>query len=115
MAKIQKKNLDSPDEKRTYEKGRIDVVTLGGVTFERVVLEPGWRWSKSVKPLAKTDSCQSSHLIYHIAGRLKFLMDDGSEAEFGPGDISLVPPGHDAWVIGKEPVVVIDISGMKEH
>jgi len=112
MAKMQKKNLDSPDEKRTFEKGHVDVVTLSGITFGRGIFEPGWKWSKSIKPIAKTDSCQQSHLSYHISGRLKVVMDDGSEEEF---DISLLPPGHDAWVVGKEPVVMIDISGMEKY
>lgn len=115
MAKMQKKSIDSPDERRKFEKGHVDVATLGGVTFGRGTFEPGWKWSKSVKPIVKTDSCQQSHLNYHISGRLKVVMDDGSEEEFGPGDISLIPPGHDAWVVGKEPVVLIDITGMEKY
>jgi quercetin dioxygenase-like cupin family protein len=62
--------------------------------------------------LAKTESCQAPHLQYHVAGRLRVVMDDGQEMEFGPGDVSWLPPGHDAWVVGDEPAVVIDISGM---
>ena len=115
MAKMQKKSINSPDEKRTFEKGHIDLVTIGGVTFGRATFEPGWKWSESVKPIAKTDSCQSQHLSYHISGRLKVTMADGSEEEFGPGDISLIPPGHDAWVVGDEPVVAIDISGLEKY
>jgi uncharacterized cupin superfamily protein len=68
-----------------------------------------------VKPIAKTGSCEASHLQYHVAGRLHVEMDDGSVEEFGPGDVSHIPPGHDAWVVGKDPVVVVDISGMHEY
>ena len=80
-----------------------------------VTLKPGWKWSTSVKPIANTDSCQAPHLQYHVAGRLHVVMDDGSEAEFGPGDVSKLPPGHDAWVVGQDAVVIIDITGMVHY
>lgn len=115
MSQMAKKNLSQPEETRAFDKGRLDLVTLGGVTFGRAKLEPGWRWSTSVKPLVNTKSCEASHLQYHVSGRLHVVMDDGSEDEFGPGDVSLLPPGHDAWVVGDDPVIVIDISGMKEY
>ena len=115
MAKMQSKNLAKPDELRMFDKGRLELVKLGGVTFGRATLEPGWKWSTSLKALMKTNSCQAPHLQYHVAGRLAVQMDDGSQAEFGPGEVSLLPPGHDAWVVGKEPVVVVDITGMVEY
>ena len=115
MSHMVKKNLAQPDETRTFDKGRLELVTLGGVTFGRAQLEPGWKWSTSVKPLANTESCEASHLQYHVSGRLHVVMDNGSEDEFGPGDVSLLPPGHDAWVVGDDPVIVIDISGTKEY
>jgi mannose-6-phosphate isomerase-like protein (cupin superfamily) len=115
MSQMSKKSMSQPDETRTFDKGKLDLVTLGDVTFGRAVLEPGWRWSTSVKPLVNTQSCEASHLAYHVSGRLRVVMDDGTEDEFGPGDVSQVPPGHDAWVVGDEPVVVIDISGMGEY
>jgi hypothetical protein len=115
MAPMQKKSFASPEETRKFDKGLLELVTLGGVTFGRGVFPPGWRWSTSVKPLVKTRSCEAPHLQYHVSGRLHVVMDDGSEAEFGPGDVSLLPPGHDAWVVGNEPVVVIDISGMVDY
>ncbi len=113
--KMQKKNTSHPDETRTFEKGKVELVTLGGVTFGRATLQPGWKWSTCVKPIARTKSCEAPHLQYHISGRIHVVMDDGSEADFGPGDVSLVPPGHDAWVVGNEPVVMIDISGMTNY
>jgi hypothetical protein len=114
MAKMQGKNLSKPDEQRTFDKGKVELATLGGILFGRATLQPGWKWSTCVKPIAKTKSCEAPHLQYHVSGRLHVLMDDGSQQEFGPGEISLLPPGHDAWVVGNEPVVVIDISGMVE-
>jgi mannose-6-phosphate isomerase-like protein (cupin superfamily) len=115
MASMEKKALGAPDETRRFEKGMLELVTLQGVTFGRATLQPGWKWSTCVKPLAGTESCQAPHLQYHVSGRLHVVMDDGSAAEFGPGDVSYLPPGHDAWVVGSDPVVLIDISGMREY
>ena len=115
MATMQKRNMFSPDETRTFEKGKLELVTMGGITFGRATLQPGWRWATSVKPLVNTKSCEAPHLQYHVSGRLHVVMDDGSEDEFQPGDISLLPSGHDAWVVGDEPVVVIDVTGMVDY
>jgi hypothetical protein len=115
MAKMQSKNLANPDELRAFDKGKLELITLGGVTFGRVTLQPGWKWSTSLKPLMKTNSCEAPHLQYHISGRLRVQMDDGSQAEFGPGEVSQIPPGHDAWVVGNDPVVMVDITGMGEY
>jgi len=114
-AAIERKSLNAPDERRTFPKGQLQVVTIGGTTFGRATLEPGWKWSECVKPIVGTDSCQSKHLQYQVSGRLHVVMDDGSEMEFGPGDVSFIPQGHDAWVVGTEPVVLIDILGMAEY
>ena len=113
--KMQKKSLSRPDDKRTFEKGRVELVTIGEVTFGRATFQPGWKWSKCVKPLVHTESCEASHLSYHISGRLHVRMDDGTEQEFGPGDVSFIPPGHDAWVVGPEPAVALDITGMRDY
>lgn len=115
MAKMEKKNMSAPDETRPFPKGKLELVTLAGITFGRATLEPGWKWSESVKPIAKTESCEAPHTQYHVSGRLAVKMDDGSEEIFGPGDVSHLPPGHDAWVVGGEPVVVIDITGMSRY
>jgi hypothetical protein len=113
--KIQKKSLDSsPDETRTFEKGKIELANLGDVTIGRGILEPGWSWEKCVKPIAKTNSCQAAHTQYIVSGRMKVVMDDGTEEEFGPGDIGVIPPGHNAWVVGNEPVVSVDFTGSKD-
>ncbi len=113
--KMQKKSLSRPEEVRSFAKGRVELVTIGDVTFGRATLDPGWKWSTCVKPLVHTDSCQAAHLQYHVSGRLHVVMDDCTEEEFGPGDVSFLPPGHDAWVVGHEPVVVVDISGMANY
>ena len=115
MGKMECKNMNQPDELRTFSLGKLEIITLAGVTFGRATLEPGWNWSESVKPLAKTESCEAPHTQYHVSGRLRVKMDDGTEREFVPGDVSYLPPGHDAWVVGDEPVVVIDISGMTDY
>ena len=109
---FQRKNLDSPDETRTFENVKAEVVTLGDFTASRLVLEPGWRWSENVKPIAGTDSCQVLHTGYHVSGRLHVRLDDGTEEEYGPGDAYVIPPGHDAWVVGDEPVVSVDMSSI---
>lgn len=108
MAKLEKKSFDNPDESHPAGKGKADVINLGGSVTRRLSLPVGWRWSVDVKPMAKTDSCQLPHLNVHVSGRFGAKMDDGTEKEFGPGDIGLLPPGHDAWVIGDEPVVIIE-------
>jgi len=111
MAQMVKKNFNVPDEVRPIAKGKVEVVNVGDLQPMRTTFEPGWRWSESIKPVAKTDSCQVLHLTYVISGRLAVRMDDGSEAEFGPGDLGVIPPGHDAWVVGNDAVVAIDFRG----
>jgi hypothetical protein len=112
---LQKKNLAHPDETRSFDKGKVELATVNEVTFGRATLQPGWKWSTCVKPIAKTQSCQAAHLQYQISGRLHVVMEDGTEHEFGPGDVAYIPPGHDAWVVGNEPAVIVDISGMREY
>ena len=115
MAQMHKRVFGLPDETRSFDKGEVRVLMLGGVTFGRATFQPGWRWSTSMKPVVKTASCQAPHLAYQISGRLHVVMDDGSEAEFVAGDVCQIPPGHDAWVVGQEPVVTLDITGMGDY
>ena len=111
MTKMAKKSFDAAYETRPIAKGKVEVVNLDELQVMRTTFEPGWRWSESVKPIVGTDSCQVHHLSYVISGRLAVRMDDGSTAEFGPGDIGVIPPGHNAWVVGDEPEVGIDFRG----
>jgi len=90
-SKMEVKHLNSPDEVRKFEKGKIDLVKIGGATVGRAKFEPGWKWSKHVKPIAKTMSCEAPHFQYHVSGVLHIVMDDGTEKDVGPGEISLVP------------------------
>ncbi|MFZ0932236.1 MAG: cupin domain-containing protein [Syntrophobacteraceae bacterium] len=113
--KMTKRSMTTPDEVRTFAKGKVELVEVGGVVFGKATLLPGWKWSESVKPKAGTASCLVPHTQYQVSGRLHVVMDDGSEDEFGPGDVCYIPPGHDAWVVGDEPVVVIDVTGMKQY
>ncbi len=115
MEKFEVKSLNSPDEVRKFEKGKVDVVNIGGATVGRAVFEPGWKWSSCVKPLAKTESCQAPHFGYQISGLMKTVMDDGTEKTTKAGDVAVIPPGHDAWVVGKEPVVIVDFQGMIDY
>ena len=112
---MQGKNLDSPDETRSFDHGKMDVVELGNVTVGRATFEPGWRWSEHVKPIAGTDSCQVPHVGYIISGRLGTAMDDGTEQEFGPGEAFVIPPGHDGWAVGDEPCIALDFAGADEY
>lgn len=113
---IRSRNLDkNPDEVRKFTHGRVELASLGEVSIGRITLEPGWKWSNDVKQIVNTNSCELPHTQYAISGRLRVRMDDGTEQEFGPGDATYVPPGHDAWVVGNEPFVAIDITGGKQY
>ena len=89
----------------------MDVVDLDETAVGRMTLQPGWRWSESVRPIVGGDSCQTHHVGYAISGRMHVLMDDGQEMDVGPGEAIQIPPGHDAWVVGEEPCVVYDFAG----
>lgn len=115
MEKAEVKSFGTPDEVRDFPKGKLELVKVGGALVGKATLEPGWRWSESVKPIAKTDSCQAAHFQYHIAGVLRVRMDDGTELDCKAGDVSVLPPGHDAWVVGDEPVILVDFQGMVDY
>jgi len=115
MNKAELKSFGQPDEVREFPKGRLELIKIGGVTVGRAILEPGWRWASSVQPFAKTKSCEATHFQYHVSGVLKVRMDDGTEFECRPGDVSFLPSGHDAWVMGDQPAVVVDFQGMMDY
>ena len=115
MSKAEFRDFTSPDESREFEKGKLELLNIGGAQVGLLTLQPGWRWSLHVKPIAKTELCQAPHFQYHIAGRLHVSMADGSQFELGPGDVSDLPQGHDAWVVGNEPVVLIDWYGATHY
>ena len=115
MAAMELKNFKQPDEVRSFDKGRVELVKIGGAAIGRATFEPGWRWSTCVKPLANTNSCEVAHFGYQISGTMRIRMADGTELECKAGDVALVPPGHDAWVVGNEPVVIVDFQGMADY
>jgi hypothetical protein len=104
-----------PDETREFPNGRAEIVKIGGGEVGRLVFERGWRWSNDVKPIAGTESCEAPHFQYHVSGQLAIRMDDGTELVAGPGDITSLPSGHDAWVVGEEAVVVVDWYGASNY
>ncbi len=115
MKKAEYKNFSTPDEVREFPKGRLELIKINGATIGRGIFEPGWRWSTSVQPLAKTHSCEAPHFQYHVSGTLHVVMDDGTEFDCKPGDLSVLPSGHDAWTVGNEPAVVVDFQGMVDY
>jgi quercetin dioxygenase-like cupin family protein len=115
--KLEKKSLDNPDETRPFKEnmGKAQIVTVGGMILGRGTFEPNWVWSKHVQPVAGTPSCQAGHTGYVVQGRMVVKMDDGSEEEFGPGDAFYMPPGHDAWIVGDQSCVLIDVTGFSQY
>ena len=108
--KIERKSFNSPDETQAPSKAKAEIVNIGGFTVTRLTMEPGWKWSTDMKPVVKTDSCEKQHNGVCISGRVNIRMDDGTEVEYGPGDVASIPPGHDAWVVGNEPAVFLEWS-----
>jgi quercetin dioxygenase-like cupin family protein len=115
MSAAEQRNFDEADETRTFERGRLDLVKIANSEIGRLTLEPGWRWSDHVKPLAGTEWCEAPHFQYHAAGILRVRMADGTEFDTRPGDVTALPSGHDAWVVGDEPVVLVDWWGASNY
>jgi quercetin dioxygenase-like cupin family protein len=109
VSRLEIKSHNSPDEVRTPNKTRVEVVRLEGFTLGRMVFEPGWRWSECVKPIVKTESCQVSHVGYCVSGRIVVKLNDGSEKTISAGDSYTIPPGHDAWNAGDEKFVGLEV------
>jgi DNA-binding CsgD family transcriptional regulator len=102
--------VDTGAAGRPVGRAELAVAHVGDTTITREVMEPGWRWSKDVKPIVGTDLCRALHQFYLVSGRLHVVMEDGAELDVGPGDAGVIPPGHDAWVVGDEPCDLIDFS-----
>ena len=113
--KAELKSFARPDETREFPKGKLELVKIGNAMVGRATFQPGWKWSESLQPLVKTKTCEAPHFQYHLSGILMVKMDDGSLLECKPGDVSLLPLGHDAWVVGNEPAVVVDFQGMLDY
>ena len=115
MAKVQSGNFKRPDVVRAHDHGRVELINLGEMTVGRQVLEPGWRWSTHVRPVAGTPLCEYHHLGFAIAGLMHIEMADGTVMELGPDTVYEVPPGHDAWVVGDEPWIGINWAGIRTY
>ena len=113
--KTERNDFKKPDEVRTFEKGKAELVNIGGGVVGLLTLEPGWRWSQHVKPIAKTQWCEAPHFQYQVSGRLHVVMADGTEFDTVPGEVMTLPSGNDAWVVGNDPVVVVDWHGATNY
>jgi hypothetical protein len=113
--KTEVKKFLTPDEVRTFTHGRVELVNIAGGLVGRLILEPGWRWSKDVKPLVGTEWCEAPHFQYLVSGRLHVQMADGNEFDLEPGDVSSLPANHDAWVLGDEAAVLVDWYGASNY
>ncbi len=112
---IEQRDFAAPDEVRTFDNGRAEVLAIGGMEIGRLVFEPGWRWSEHVRPLAGTELCEAPHFQYHVAGTLRIRTAEGEEFDATPGQVTSLPAGHDAWVVGDEDVVVVDWFGASHY
>lgn len=112
---IEQRDFAKPDEVRTFPYGRVELVKIGGVEIGRLVLQPGWRWSEHVKPIAGTDLCEAPHFQYHVAGTLRVRTADGDEFDAEPGQVTSLPAGHDGWVVGDQDVVIVDWFGASHY
>ncbi|REE99839.1 cupin domain-containing protein [Thermomonospora umbrina] len=112
---IEVKNIEKPDERRDFPLGHLEVLQMTGLVFGVGTMEPGWRWSESVKPIAGTEYCETGHQGYVLEGRLRVRMRDGDEQEVGPGDVFVIPPGHDAWVVGDTAFRAFDFAGQMDE
>jgi mannose-6-phosphate isomerase-like protein (cupin superfamily) len=111
MAGLHVGDFNSPDEVRSPDKTRVDVVRMGeSTTAARLTLQPGWRWSECIKPVVGTDTCQARHVGFVESGRMHVTHADGAEADVEPGRSYVIEPGHDAWVVGDEPFVAYEFE-----
>jgi quercetin dioxygenase-like cupin family protein len=116
MLEVILKSFETPDETRVFEKGRLEIVRIGGMTIGRASYEPGWKWSEHVSPLAGTTLCEVEHVGMVLSGRAMAAMKDGTEVELAAGSLFYVPPiAHDSWVIGDEPYVSLHFLGADQY
>jgi quercetin dioxygenase-like cupin family protein len=109
------KRFDHPDETRTFEKGKFELIHLGGMTIGRATYEPGWKWSLHVGAAQGLKSCSVEHVGMVVSGCATAAMDDGRVIEMKAGDLFYIAPGHDSWVVGDEPYVSLHFLGAAEY
>jgi hypothetical protein len=108
-------DFDAPSETREFPNGRLDLLRIGGAEIGRLTLRPGWRWSNDVRPIAGTQWCEAPHFQYHVCGTLRVRTSEGQEFDATEGQVTALPSGHDAWVVGSEPVVIVDWWGASNY
>ena len=114
--KVILKRFDEPDETRTFEKGKFELVQLGGIAIGRATYEPGWKWSSHVGPLSGTELCEVEHVGLVISGRATAAFADGRVTELSAGNLFYIPPiPHDSWVVGDEPYVSLHVLGAEHY
>lgn len=113
MTTLAVKNIQEADEIRELLKTKIEVVNFDDITIMRATFQPGWKWSQCIKPTAGTSSCEVPHINYILSGHILLAMDNGEQRTLGPGDVAVISPGHDAWVVGDEPCIALDFTGGK--
>lgn len=115
MYEVILKRFEQPDEVRTFEKGKFEVVKIGGMTIGRATYQPGWKWSLHVGKASGAKSCSVEHVGLVLSGRATAAMDDGHIIEMKVGDLFYIAPGHDSWVVGDEPYVSLHFMGAAEY
>ena len=115
MPGVENRNFNSPDETRTPDKTKVELVNLAGGQIGRYTFQPGWRWSECIKPVVGTESCQVEHVGYVVSGSLHVKHQDGTESDVMAGDVYRIAPGHDAWNAGQEPVVTVEFQGAANY
>ena len=116
MLEVILKRFETPDESRVFEKGKFEIVNIGGMTIGRASYEPGWKWSAHVSPVSGASLCEVEHVGLVISGRAMAALQDGSEVELTPGSLFYIPPvAHDSWVIGEEPYVSLHFLGADHY
>jgi ethanolamine utilization protein EutQ (cupin superfamily) len=115
MQGVETRDFSAPDETRTPDKTKVEIVNLAGGQIGRYTFQPGWRWSECIKPVTGTDSCQVDHIGVVLSGRLHVVHDDGTETDVRAGEVYRIAPGHDAWVVGDEPAVNVEFQGAAHY
>ena len=112
---LQVKSHDKPDERRAPEKTLLELNHLNEYSIGRMTMQPGWTWADDIKPVVHTDSCQLLHVGYCVSGSLETMLDDGTTATISSGDSYVIPPGHNARVLGDEPYVAIEVHSAADY
>ena len=116
MQKVILKSFERPDETRMFEKGKLEIVRIGGMTLGRATYQPGWKWSEHVSPIAGTAFCEVEHVGMVLSGTAMAAMQDGAQVELTAGAVFYVPPlAHDSWVIGDEPYISLHFLGAEQY